>query len=53
LFAEQYARHVYSSFAAGKLHWTKLWAFVVLGWYLQRNDVVSVAELPKRPIAFA
>ena len=34
IFAESQTRDLYAAFSCGKLHWTKLWAIVVLGWYL-------------------
>ncbi len=38
IFAEPQTRDLYTAFACGKLHWTKLWAVVVLGWYLSKEN---------------
>ncbi len=44
IFSEQHAQDLYHSFATGKLHWTRLWAAVVLGWYLQKENINSVTD---------
>ena len=42
IFSENHTRDLYNSFVAGKLRWTKLWAAVVLGWYLKKDNIQLV-----------
>jgi asparagine synthase (glutamine-hydrolysing) len=39
IFSERYTQALYGAFASGELHWTKLWAVVVLGWYLKKESL--------------
>jgi asparagine synthase (glutamine-hydrolysing) len=39
LLATSQVRDLREEFMTGKLHWQKLWALVVLGWYLAKVDV--------------
>ena len=38
-FSEAHTESLYQAFAAGKLHWARLWTAVVLGWYLKKEDL--------------
>ncbi len=38
IFSDKTTQDLFESFALGKLHWQKLWAVVVLGWYLQKQN---------------
>jgi asparagine synthase (glutamine-hydrolysing) len=39
IISEQHTQALYGAFASGELHWTKLWAVVVLGWYLKKESL--------------
>jgi asparagine synthase (glutamine-hydrolysing) len=39
VFSERQVHELHNLFVAGNLHWTKLWAIAVLGWYLQKENV--------------
>jgi len=38
VFTNRHTEDIYNLFFKGRLHWTKLWAVVVLGWYLKKNS---------------
>ena len=42
VFTGEQTRDLYHAFAAGKLHWTRLWSIVVLGWYLQKENITNL-----------
>ncbi|SDT86096.1 asparagine synthase (glutamine-hydrolysing) [Verrucomicrobium sp. GAS474] len=41
---ERFIHRLEADFAAGRLHWTRLWSLVVLGHYLKRNRVPSARD---------
>jgi asparagine synthase (glutamine-hydrolysing) len=41
-------RDLREEFMTGTLHWQKLWAVVVLGWYLKKGDTVPVTIFSKQ-----
>jgi asparagine synthase (glutamine-hydrolysing) len=41
-----YTSELYEAFVKGKLHWHKLWAVVVLGWYLEKENIGHLASAP-------
>lgn len=38
------AQSLRNRFMNGKLHWQKLWALVVLGWYLEKENILELDE---------
>ena len=42
VFTDRQTRDLHHSFATGKLHWTRLWSIVVLGWYLQKENITNL-----------
>jgi asparagine synthase (glutamine-hydrolysing) len=46
LFTPSQIRDLRKGFIAGKLKWQKLWALVVLGWYLKKQNVLALSAEP-------
>ncbi len=43
-FSAPHVDELHRRFTAGKLAWQKLWALVVLGWYLEKQGITTGAE---------
>jgi asparagine synthase (glutamine-hydrolysing) len=46
VFSKEQIEHLNGLFRADRLHWTKLWAVVVLGWYLAKEKLPLRDEGP-------